>query len=183
MNRKHLAAIIVTLLVVVLFQVTMTIRNRLAKIEGQLLEAETGAQASAAILIGERAGLQAMTENSADMLQFLSRWGDAMSVFDTPDSGELAVAARVKQAGLVTLSQRFEATKNANESIPRLVRAYLTFEDDYAKTLNWLGMIETEFPAARVTSLKIIRGESGNDIRTSMVLDLPLPSSRISGKP
>jgi len=183
MNRKHLAAIIVTLLIVVFFQLSMTIRARLSKIEKELLDAETSANSAAALLVGEQAALKNMQDNSAEMLEFLNRWGDAMSIFDTPDSGELAVAARVKDAELVTLSQRFEVTKNQNESIPRLIRAHLTFEDDYAKTLNWIGAIESEFPSSRVTSLKIIRGETGNDIRATLVLDLPLPLARITGTP
>lgn len=183
MNRKHLAAIIVTLFIVVLFQLTMTIRASLAKVREQLLAAEASANAASALLVGEQVGLKAMQDNSADMLEFLNRWGDAMSIFDTPDSGELAIAARVKQASLVTLSQRFEVVKNENESIPTAIRAHLTFEDDYTKLLNWIGSIETEFPSSRLTSLRIIRGESGNDIRTTMVLDIPLPITRITGQP
>jgi len=183
MNRKHLAAIIVTLLIVVFFQLSMMIRTRLSKIEKELFDAETSANSAATLLVGEQAGLENMQSNSAEMLEFLSQWSDAMSIFDTPDSAELTVAARVKDEGLVTLSQRFEVMKNQNASIPTVIRAHLTFEDDYAKTLNWIGGIESEFPSARVTSLKIIRGETGNDIRATLVLDLPLPSARITGKP
>lgn len=183
MNRKHLGAIIVLLLIIVMFQLTMSIRKRLTKVENELLEAQAAANASATLLLGERMGLTGMQENSADMLEFLNLWSQPMNTFDTPESAELAIAARVKQAELLTLSQRFEVTKNDNESLPRIVRAYLTFEDDYVKTLNWIGSIESEFPSSRITALRILRGEGGDDVRVTLTLDLPLPNERIVAQP
>jgi len=56
-------------------------------------------------------------------------------------------------------------------------------EDDFIKTLNWLGEIESKLPTARVSSLDIARGQSGNDIHMNVVVDIPLAVPRATPSP
>ncbi len=175
MNRKHLAVIIVALIAVLFLQGVLEIRKRLVAIQDQVAEAQAAASGTELLLNTERAAMRNIESNSAAMLDYLDAWAPPLGEVNTPESGELTVSARVKEADLVTLAQRFEVTANVeNDAIPKLVRAHLTFEDDYARTMNWLGNIEQSLPSSRVTDLRIARGESGNDVRLTVVLDVPL---------
>ena len=175
MNRKHLAAILVAILAILLLQIVVEVRKRLNSIQNEVSEAQATATGTELLLSTERMAMRGIEDNSAEMLSYLDAWTAPLGEVDTPEAGELHVSSRVKEAGLVTLAQRFEVAANVgNDAIPRVIRAHLTFEDDYARTMNWLGNIEESMPSSRVTDLKIARGESGNDIRLSLVIDVPL---------
>lgn len=183
MNNKHLALILVAFLGVMFVQGVLESRKRLAKVNKELASAQTTARGVELSLRNERSTLDQIKRNSATMLEFLNDWSDALRKIETPEAGELNIASRVKQGGLITLSQRFESINNKNETIPQIVRAHLTFEGDYVKTLNWLGKVEEDLPSSRVTNLRIVRGESGNDVRLTLVLDLPLVKKEILAMP
>jgi len=183
MNNKHLALFLVALLGVLFVQGVLQSRKRLAKINSELASAQSTARGMDLTLQNERNTLLQVQRNSATMLDFLNAWSAALRKIETPEAGELNIASRVKQGGLITLSQRFESITNKNDTIPHLIRAHLTFEGDYVKTLNWLGKVEEELPSSRVTNLRIVRGESGNDVRMSLVLDLPLVKKEVLETP
>ena len=63
-----------------------------------------------------------------------------------------------------------------NDSIPKTMRAYLTFEDDYARLLNWLGDLEVKMPTVRTSSARLSKGTRANDLRMEIVLEQPLLS-------
>jgi hypothetical protein len=90
------------------------------------------------------------------------------------------------------MAQRFEVVPNksgtsvpnaSNATIPQIVRAHLTIEDDFIKTINWLGDLESKLPSARITSLALARGQSGNDLRMDLVVDVPLAIPRATPAP
>ncbi len=184
MNRKHFAVIVVGLLALLMLQGVVEVRKRLVALQNEVADAQALAGGTELLLGTERAAMRGIEETSAAMREFLDAWVGPLSQVDTPEGGELNVASRVKEAGLVTLAQRFEVAANAgNDAIPRVLRAHLTFEDDFAKTLNWLGQVEETMPSSRVTDLKIVRGENGNDIRLNLVLDVPLLAKEVTAAP
>lgn len=181
MNRKHLAAMLVAFLAVLMLQGVLSVRKRLVAIQNQVSEAQAAASATELMLNTERAAMRGIEEDSAAMLAYLDAWTSPLGEVDTPEAGEVTVSSRVKEAGLVTLAQRFEVATNAeNDAIPRVLRAHLTFEDDYARTMNWLGSMEQRLPSTRVSNLRIARGESGNDVRLTLVLDVPLLKKEVA---
>lgn len=174
MNNKHLALLVVVIATILFVQVVLQVRANLTKVQ-QAVSAERGnAIGSESQLTVERANYDRLQKSSAALLAYLQAWEPALVAVDTPEAGELDISGRIKQSGIISLAQRFEAVATKNANIPRVVRANLTLEDDYARTLNWLGQLEHDFPAARVSNLRITRGQSGNDIRMDLVLDLPL---------
>lgn len=183
MNSKHLALILVGFLAVMFVQGVLQSKKRLAKINKELAAAQSTARGVDLSLKNERSSLAQLQKNSATMLEFLNSWSEALRKIETPEAGELNIASRVKQGGLITLSQRFESISAKNDTIPQIIRAHLTFEGDYVKTLNWLGKVEADLPSSRVTNLRIVRGETGNDVRMSLVLDLPLVKKDILATP
>ena len=65
----------------------------------------------------------------------------------------------------------------AKEAISKTLNAKLVFEDDYVKTLNWLADLDGSLPAIRVSNCKLSKGQSGNDIKMELSLDIPIINS------
>ena len=109
------------------------------------------------------------------MREYLSLWEPHLKQTRNPQFGEALINLRIKQGDIITLSQGFETVNfNKGGTIPRTLQARLVFEDDYVKTLNWLATLEGTMPASRVSSLRLSKGQSGNDIKMEVTIDVPI---------
>jgi hypothetical protein len=175
MNHKHIAVLIIGLCILGFVQTTLWMKDKL----GAMVRLEQGAKAAADKAANEasmeKQKLAALRESSAALITFLEAWEPFFSSMNTPQGAELGISMRLKNSNLVTLSQRYEsAVMRSGGVIPRVMRANLTIDDNYARTLNWLGEMEMEIPTLRVSSLRISRGQTSNDIRADLVLEVPL---------
>lgn len=174
MNAKHLASLVVVILTIVFIQVVLQVRKNLTAMQTEVQKARGEAEGIEIQLRTEKTVLAQLQKNSGALIAYLQEWEPQMKGIETPEAGELSVASRVKRSGIVSLAQRFEAVSTKTPTLPRVLRANMTVEDDYARTMNWIGDMEQGFPASRISRLRIERGQSGNDIRAEVVLDLPL---------
>lgn len=181
MNKKHLAVFIVGFLIVLVVQVAMMARRHLESLNKDMEEAKVKVSTLETQKRTSEAIFRQLEENSKSMITFLGDWRDAFSVIDSQESAELLLTSRIKQSGLISLMQRFESVPIKSETIAKLVRVHMTFEGDYVKAMNWLGQIEQELPSSRIPSLRIVRGETGNDIKMTLVLDLPILNEKVFG--
>jgi hypothetical protein len=174
-NNKHIACGIVTLFIVILVQLTLWVQGHRTKVQneaGAAQQAETDANAQ---LNQERAQLGELRRQSTDLIEFLRIWQPYFTTIDNPQSAEVNLSMRIKEANLVNLAQRFEqAPVKGNASIPNTMRAFLTFEDDYARLMNWLGELEVKMPTVRTSSVRLAKGTRANDLRMEVVLEQPL---------
>lgn len=175
MNNKHIACAIVAMFIVVLVQFTLWVQGNRTKVQseaGAAQQAETDANVQ---LNQERAQLGELRKKSTDLIEFLRIWQSYFTTIDNAQSAEINLSMRIKDANLVNLAQRFEQTPvKGNASIPNTMRAYLTFEDDYARLMNWLGDLEVKMPTVRTTSARLSKGTRANDLRMEIVLEQPL---------
>jgi len=191
-NHKHIACLAILFLCIVIFQGVSMVRTRATAMKAAAESAERSANDAAVALRIQRATLEDLKLKTSDLIEFLDAWEPHLARLSTAESGELNVNALVKSYGLILLAQRFELTPNnsnngvpstANGTIPQLVRAHLTIEDDFIKTLNWLGEVESKLPTSRISSLDIARGQSGNDVHMNVVVDIPLAVPRATPTP
>ena len=175
MNRKHLALIVVGLLAFLCLQTTLWIqgnRDRMVRKADEKAAEESAARNALAM---ERQQLASLETGAADLMSFLDAWEPYFKKFSTPQSIEVELAMRVREANLVSLAQRFEQMDlKDNSALPKSVRAMATFDDNYATLINWLGRLEQEIPTLRVVSLKLSRGSRPGDLRMDLAVDQPL---------
>jgi hypothetical protein len=175
MNHKHIAALVIGLCILGFVQTTLWMKDKLAGMVKLEQTAKGAAEKAANEATMEQQKLASLRESSADLIAFLEAWEPYFSSMNTPQGAELGISMRLKTSNLVTLSQRYESAGVKNGGvIPRVMRANLTIDDNYARTLNWLGEMEKEIPTLRVSSLRISRGQTATDIRTDLVLEVPL---------
>lgn len=175
MNNKHLACGLVALFVLGLIQTTLWAQNVRTKMQREAAAAAQSESDAAAVLAREKGNLDDLRSRSKTLVTFLRTWQPFFETFRNAQSAEANFTVRIKESGLVNLSQRFESADNKGiPSIPSSLRAILTFEDDYARVLNWLGTVETTMPTVRVTSVKLAKGTRPNDVRMELILDQPI---------
>jgi len=175
MNHKHIACGVIALLILALVQTTLWVQNHRTKVQNEAGATQAEEDAAGAQLARERNQLANLRRQSTDLIEFLQIWQPYFTTIDSPQSAEIAMQMRVKDADLLNLKQRYESIPIKNSaSIPSTLRALLTFEDDYSKLLNWLGKLETSMPTIRTTSVRLSKGTRANDLRMEVVLDQPM---------
>ena len=175
MNNKHVACGIVALFIVVLVQLTLWVQGNRTKVQNEASAAQQEESDANAQLNQERAQLGELKRQSTNLIEFLRIWQPYFTTIDNPQSAEVNLSLRIKEANLVNLAQRFEQSPvKGNASIPNAMRAYLTFEDDYARLMNWMGDLEVKMPTVRTSSARLSKGTRANDLRMEIVLEQPL---------
>lgn len=175
MNNKHIAVILVGLLGFVLLQGLLWVRGErdktISKAEG--LQAEEATQRQLVAI--QTAQVAQLRQSSTDLISFLDAWEEPLSRVRTSENAEALFITKIRDGNLASLSQKFDRVAlKGGTSLPAVVRAQLTFEDDYASLLNWLGRLESDLPTMRVNSVKISKGTRPQDIRLEATLDQPL---------
>lgn len=171
---------------VVVVQGVSTIRKRAVAMQATEEQARKEAETAKTAVDTRQEILNDLKRKSEDLLGFLDAWEPHFTRLATPEAAEVNVNALVRQSNLILLAQRFEVVPNksassvpnaANETIPKIVRAHLTLEDDFVKSINWLGELESKLPSARLSNLSLVRGQTSNDLRLNAVIDIPMARS------
>lgn len=175
MSKKHLACVVIIILIAVLVQLTLTMNKRMLKTQGEADRAKAQAANSSLQLQIERSQFAELENSSRSLIEYLKVWQPYFNAVDSAQSAELKISLRVKEDNLVSLSQKYEVASNpGNDFLPSIMRARLTFEDDYVRLMNWLGQIESQLPTIRIGSVRLTRGTSGNDLKMELTLEQPL---------
>jgi hypothetical protein len=61
-----------------------------------------------------------------------------------------------------------------NKIVPRALLGTLIVQDDYAKTMNWLGEVERKLPLIRITSCRLKQGETGRQVSLEIHFEIPI---------
>lgn len=175
MNSKHIACGVVLLLIVCMAQGSLWMHARLNKVRADARAAHQAADATAISVMREQQTLDQLRSGSKALIDYLNLWKPSFDAVDSPQNAELKISMRIKSDNLVSLAQRYEvvAQKN-NRSLPYLMRAHTTFEDNYARLLNWLGQMEAELPTMRIGSIRISKGTGPDDLKMDLVMEQPL---------
>jgi ABC-type transport system involved in cytochrome bd biosynthesis fused ATPase/permease subunit len=115
------------------------------------------------------------TASTADLRDFLASWEDPAERVGSGQEAETAIMSVVRTAGVLTLSQKFEVKDtHGSAMMPKALLGTLVVQDDYAKTINFLGELERTIPLARITSCHIKQGDTGERISLEVHIEIPL---------
>ena len=88
---------------------------------------------------------------------------------------EEAIQSSLRMNGLVVISQRFEKRESTeNPILPRFIKATIVIQDEYSKTLNWVGDLERRLPLCRINTCHITGAEEAKQVQTEVSLEVPL---------
>lgn len=177
MSKKHMACVVVFLVIICMAQGTLWMNNRMVKMQTDASRAEQKASNSSTQLAMEKRQFDDLQKNSKELIDYLHLWQPHFAAIDSPQNAELKFTLKIKEDNLVSLSQRYEVAGQKNPSLPKLMRAQFTFEDNYSRLLNWIGKMEAELPTMRINSMRISKGTIAEDLKVDLVMEQPIINS------
>lgn len=175
MNGTKIACVILMMFVAGIAYGTQIMHQRSKAV---LEEAETAASDSqAARSAAEIAeiNLGNLKHNTQDLRQFLTEWQPHIRRIQSVQEAEQSLQSLLRNSGILTVSQKFEVREiRDNKMVPKTLQGTIVVEDEFSKTLNWLGELERKIPMARVTSCRMKQGETGRQMNLELRLEIPL---------
>ncbi len=119
--------------------------------------------------------LKTLDSKTAELRLVYGEWKPHFEAYRTPQDAEQRIAEVIREGDVFLISQKFEAKEyDKTTLLAESLVADLVVEDDYMKTLNWLGRLEESIPNCRITRCQIHRGERGNDIHLELQVQVPI---------
>jgi len=175
MNNKHMACTVLGMAIIGMAYATMGFHNKLKLAKGDELLAKTAYDSAVFGCNAQQRSFIILREKTKAIREYLAQWEPHLKQTRNPQFGEALINLRIKQEDIITLSQGFETVEqDKGGTIEKTLQARLVFEDDYIKTLNWLANLEGSMPAIRVSSCRLSKGQSGNDIKMELTVDVPI---------
>ena len=119
--------------------------------------------------------LKTIDAKTAELRKVYTEWIPHFETFKSARAGEQKISDVVRDGDVFLLSQKFnEQELDKDDLIGYALVADLTVEDDYSKTLNWLGKLEESIPSCRISKCRIERGDRGNNVKVELKIQVPV---------
>lgn len=175
MNNKHLACVIIGLMVCAQIYTVITINGKAEAMKQEADTARAAAEAAQQTVTVGTIQLTALKAKTAPIRRYLGVWDPYLRQSSNEERGQTMIDEMIRTGSVQSLDRKYNAAINPNNGyIPKVVRADLLFEDDYHKSVEWLGEVERSFPAARVSKCRLTKGTNANDIKMELTIDLPI---------
>lgn len=175
-NHKSACLVLVMLIVGMLYGVNQlrNATNTAREISNEVkIQAETAEQQAQLAQIQ----LKSLESKTAELRSAFTQWEPHFASYRSPQDAEQRIAEVIREGDVFLLSQKFEAREiEKGALITEALTADLIVEDEYTKTLNWLGKLEEAIPSCRISRCSIKRGERGNDIHLELQIQIPVLS-------
>ncbi len=178
MKDQQLACFVLVLVIGGFLYGAQTFHQKMAVHQQEAETAKEEAQKAQSEFGLAKQSLDKLVQETEELREFLGQWDPYLRATQSPQATEQRLVDMVKQLDIFTESQRFELLDRRDGGVFRSsLRAHITVKDDYAKAINWLATLEETLPTSRISSCVMRRGESGNDIRMELIIDLPIATS------
>lgn len=122
--------------------------------------------------------LKTLDSKTSELRLVYGEWKPHFEAHRTPQDAEQRIAEVIREGDVFLISQKFETAEVGTGSIiEEALVADLVVEDDYTKTLNWLGRLEEAIPTCRIIRCQIVRGDRGNDVHLDLQVQIPILKS------
>lgn len=174
--------VVVLVGILLMLQLGQSFQGKARTINGEVDAATTEQSGLATQLDAEKAVYEDLQRQSKDLLEFVGKWEPYFAIIEEQQAAETGISMKVREADMLNLSQRYQQVPHkinnvSNKSLPILMQASLVFDDEYAKLLNWVGIMEKIRPTMRIGRLALAKGSRGEDLRMEVTLEVPLRST------
>ena len=175
MNGKQLACVILLMFIGGITYAAQIVHKKAEQAVTEAAAAEDGATAADTDRTTAEGLKNFRKSETEEIRRFLTTWTPHISRFQASHEVENAVQVTLRDKGVFVVSQKFDVkVGRPGTMITRSVLFNLVIEDEYAKTLNWLGEIERRLPTGRVTSCRLTGGGSGRQVHMELAMEVPL---------
>jgi hypothetical protein len=181
MNGKKMACVVLMMILAGIAYGAQIMQQRTKSMIEEADAAETDAKMAESQRNVAELSLKRLEFDSAETRQFLKDWTPLVQRIQSGQEADQALQSILRSSGILTISQKFEI-KESRESkiIPKILQGTLIVQDEYSKTLNWLGELERKLPFARITVCRLKQGETGRQINLEIHIEIPIVNLDIS---
>tara|TARA_R110002096_G_scaffold28985_19_gene87546 strand:+ start:256 stop:645 length:390 start_codon:yes stop_codon:yes gene_type:complete len=122
--------------------------------------------------------LKTLDSKTSELRRIYSEWEPHFMGLQRQQDAEKRVADVIRDGNIIPISRKFEPRElDKNDLISEALVGDIVIEDDYAKTMNWLGSLEEAIPNCRIMKCNFTRGDRGNNIHLELQIQIPLLKS------
>lgn len=175
MNNKQIACIVIGMLIAVQLYTIMMVKGKADVMKQQSADAVAASDSARQQVNISRIQLTSQKTKTEPVRKYLEIWNPYLQQSASEERSQSIVDELIRKGGVQLLTGKYDSVPNqGNAYITNVVRAELLFEDDYHKTLEWLGEIERTLPASRISKCRLSKGTNANDIKMEMTVELPV---------
>jgi hypothetical protein len=175
MKAKHVACIIIGLLVFAQLYGVFVIHSKAEAMKAEASVANDAAQAAQQELNRSTMALNGQKVRTDAIRKYLHVWEPYLRQSANEERGQTMIDELIRQGGLQAIDRKYNASPmTGSVYVPKVVRAELLFEDDYHKSVEWLGELERAYPSCRIFKCRLTKGSNANDIKMELTVDLPI---------
>ena len=170
-----MACIVLGLMIALMAFGIQKMRQKKVAMQTEADEAKEKAEAAEFQRKTSERALADLKAQSEGLREYSEKWLPYLGSSWNTEQEEQRIIEIVKSGQVFATSQRTEVM-GADKAgfISKRLRAHIVIQDDYSKTLNWLGHLEESLPSSRISTYRLTRGLSANDVQMEITLDLPL---------
>lgn len=178
MNNKHLACLVIAMAIFFQLYAIFFVNQKANAMKEQAEEARMAADRAQQIVNTNNIRLTSLKAQTEALRQYLATWTPHMEQSPDEERGQTLIDELIRRGRIQLINSKFDPVQHAGGSyVNKLIRAELLFEDDYHKTLQWLGELERTLPSCRITKCRLNKGTNANDIRLELTVDLPIATA------
>jgi hypothetical protein len=175
MNGKKMACVVLMMILAGIAYGAQIMQQHCKSMNAEAESADTEAKAAETQRTVVETSLKRLEFDTQDLRQFLKVWEPTISRIRTSQDADQAVQSILRNSGILTVSQKIEVKESREvKIIPKVLQCTVVVQDEYAKTLNWLGELERKMPYARVTVCRFKQGETGRQVNLEVHLEIPI---------
>ena len=179
MNNKHIACAVIGGLIILMIQWINVSYEKLKLANESEIISRSSYDSAVIARTAEQRKMVILKRKTEVGRRYLSQWDPYINQIKSAQFGEAFINMKIKQAKVITISQTFDTIERENSlAIPQMLNVHIVLEDDYVKVFNWLAKLESSVPSARVSSCKLTKGQSGNDLKMDLAIDLPIVNEK-----
>jgi hypothetical protein len=177
MNSKHLACVLLFVVVCALFQGTMMLNQRWLTAMESTRDAEDRHTAARKEQADNSKALETIRRETAPRRKYFEMWRQKFEQSGTEISAKNDFTRMLKR--FPTLIQFTTNTAGAVENkdmayVNRRVTSNVKLEGDAEKTIQLLGAVERELPTSRISLLELRKGQRANAVELDLSVESPL---------
>ncbi|MGI8602805.1 MAG: hypothetical protein ACR2OZ_07365 [Verrucomicrobiales bacterium] len=175
MKAKHFACVFIALLILLQLYGVLVIHGKVEVMKREADAASAAAEAARDQVNINTIALNGQKVKTDPIRKYLHVWEPYLRQSVNEERGQTMVDELIRQSGLQAIDRKYNSAPiAANAFVPKVIRAELLFEDDYHKSVEWLGELERAYPACRIFKCRLTKGSNANDIKMEITVDLPI---------
>jgi hypothetical protein len=175
MNGKKMACVVLMMILAGIAYGAQIMQQKCKSMDAEAEAAETDAKSAETQRTVVETTLQKMEFETQELRQFFKVWEPTISRMQSAQDADQALQSILRNSGILTVSQKIELKESREVKIvPKVLQCTVVVQDEFSKTLNWLGELERKMPYARVTTCRLKQGETGRQVNLELHLDIPI---------